>query len=595
MEMEMLKTIVTRPGLAMTLWLFGLLAPSAEAAVFRVGGDPACTHTDIQSAIDAAAANGGETLDSILIARNLNYVAQALVIDSQRLLLRGGYADCSSTTRDLPLTVLDGAGIVKNTILEITSPGNTRQLVQIMGLELRGGHATTGDGGALRIVGNAQLDLLGVYLHDNSAISGGAIHARGNSLTGILDLSLGRDAATGEPFRAEGNAANLGGAVYIGAYARLNAGSARIAGNHAISGGGVYFGPDGEGYFAFDPDLAAPGTYGIHSNTAEKDGGGIYICSGLMHYIFRYSAISSYRISSNEAGRDGGGIFVSGPGSYLFAYGLQLDGNRAGTLESGRGGGGYAGDGGTILIRGDSGGDPVNYCLPDAPCASVSGNRAGLNGHSGQGGGLFADLGGRVTFLVGELRGNGSEQGSAGMAAGNNATLTLDSVLVSGNIGDGGTLLASSAATLDLQGITLTGEPGSGPLLGIADATLNVLDSIIHQPARVAAAIAGASTISTDCVVSHENFHPGGDVRVFDPGFIDAAQGDYRLRLDSQALDACSNSTSFNVDVRDNPRGVDLPEIPDIGGPYDAGAFETQVGDRLFADGFDTSAPMPED
>ena len=82
---------------------------------------------------------------------------------------------------------------------------------------------------------------------------------------------------------------------------------------------------------------------------------------------------------------------------------------------------------------------------------------------------------------------------------------------------------------------------------------------------------------------------------MFDPGFIDAALGDYRLRLDSPALDACSNSTSFNRDVRDNPRGVDLPEIPDIGGPYDAGAFETQAGDRLFADGFDTSAPVPED
>lgn len=561
-----------------------------EAAVFRVGSDAACTHADIQSAIDAAAANGADTLDSIRIARNDSYLSQALVIDSQRVILVGGYADCSANTRGLPLTVVDGDGNGGHPILTIRSPGSIRQLVQIAGLELRGGNAQTGDGGALLVTGNAQVDLSGISLHDNKAGRGGAIYARGNSSTEKLDLSLGRDSITGEPFRAEDNLADLGGAVFVDANAKLTAGDARIAQNHAMSGGGIYLGSGGEGFFAFNSGAAVPLDRGVQSNTAELDGGGIYIASGLLHYVERYSPMSSYRISGNEAGRDGGGVFVTGAGSFLFAVGLRLDDNRAGALQAGRGGGGYADNGGGILVRGDSIGGSVNYCPAGAPCASVSGNQAGINGHAGQGGGLYAGPNGHATFFVGELRGNQSGQGSAGMAAGTNATLKVWSALVVGNVGNAGTIQASSAASLDLQGITLTNVLGSGPLLGIADAQMLLTDSIVHQPGRMAASVTGTSTVSTDCVISHENFDASGDVRVIDPGFMDAGNGDYRLRIDSGAIDACSQSNYLNRDVRDEPRGVDLPEIPNIGGAYDAGAFERQTGETVFADGFDPPA-----
>ncbi|HMM67294.1 MAG TPA: hypothetical protein PKC03_10160, partial [Dokdonella sp.] len=333
-----------------------------DAAVFRVGSDAACTHADIQSAIDAAAANGADTLDSIRIARNRSYLAQALVIESQSVILYGGYADCSANTRGLPLTVVDGDGNGGHPILRISSPGSIRRLVQIAGLELRGGNAQTGDGGALLLTGNAQVDLSGISLHDNKAGRGGAIYARGNTLTEMLNLSLGSDSTTGEPFRAEGNLADLGGAVFVDANAKLSAGDARIAQNHSISGGGIYFGSGGDGFFALDAGMVVPLDRGVQSNRAELDGGGIYIASGLLHYVERYSPMSGYRISGNEAGRDGGGVFVTGAGSFLFAVGLRLDDNRAGAMQAGRGGGGYADNGGGILVRGDSVGGSVNYC-----------------------------------------------------------------------------------------------------------------------------------------------------------------------------------------------------------------------------------------
>ncbi len=77
-------------------------------------------------------------------------------------------------------------------------------------------------------------------------------------------------------------------------------------------------------------------------------------------------------------------------------------------------------------------------------------------------------------------------------------------------------------------------------------------------------------------VISH-----GGHSRVADPRFVAPAQDDYRLRLDSPAIDAGDNSrvpNSVTTDLAGGPRFADVPSVPDTGAGappiVDIGAFE---------------------
>ncbi|HKE46898.1 MAG TPA: hypothetical protein VKB52_02450, partial [Rhodanobacteraceae bacterium] len=84
-----------------------------------------------------------------------------------------------------------------------------------------------------------------------------------------------------------------------------------------------------------------------------------------------------------------------------------------------------------------------------------------------------------------------------------------------------------------------------------------------------------------------ENASVPGDL--VDPGFVDAAAGNYRLRGDSGSIDQCTllvraPDGGHDVDPDGNARPVDLA-VPDVDGPYDRGAFE--LPDRIFADDFE--------
>lgn len=78
-----------------------------------------------------------------------------------------------------------------------------------------------------------------------------------------------------------------------------------------------------------------------------------------------------------------------------------------------------------------------------------------------------------------------------------------------------------------------------------------------------------------------------GEVRVGDPAFANPGVGDYRLIPASPAVDACSDIVEREIDVDAQPRGMDLPLVPDQEGPYDLGAFELQISTEIFADGFE--------
>ena len=64
-------------------------------------------------------------------------------------------------------------------MLSITAPGSRRGNVIVWDLELSDGHASAAQGGGLRVEGNLQLTMEGLWLHDNSAQEGGGAWFKG--------------------------------------------------------------------------------------------------------------------------------------------------------------------------------------------------------------------------------------------------------------------------------------------------------------------------------------------------------------------------------------------------------------------------------
>ena len=79
--------------LALALLLLASLPVHALTYLVGAGAVPAqCDFNSIQAAVNAAGSSPGE--DSIRIANDQTYSAQALTIGQQDLTLTGGYADC---------------------------------------------------------------------------------------------------------------------------------------------------------------------------------------------------------------------------------------------------------------------------------------------------------------------------------------------------------------------------------------------------------------------------------------------------------------------------------------------------------------------
>src|SRR6185312_7967584 len=169
------------------LAVLGAAAPaSAGIGIYFVGGDAACAYHSIQDAVDAAAAHPGP--DFVWLAMNATFTGQHVRIsDTERLVVEGGFVDCSDNDIDTALTTVSGAGNDGGAVFEvhgtITSDIYFKN-VFITGAD-RNGDAS---GGGIDFYGAGLLTLEQSSVTANSAGYGGGINHNDSDAYAELDL-----------------------------------------------------------------------------------------------------------------------------------------------------------------------------------------------------------------------------------------------------------------------------------------------------------------------------------------------------------------------------------------------------------------------
>ena len=536
--------------------------------LFTVGSDGACSHSNLQAALNAAQAAGPEN-DVIRIATNHTDTSVSAEIFAHSVTLEGGYTSCSASTSS-GLSTLDGSGGSAASVLFIYGGSDLDQHVVILrDLTIRGGE-DDGFGGGLDISGGMNVRLEGTIVEDNVSDFGGGISIRGSSASLVVAESSQI---------LNNTASQRGGGVYCeGGFAGLF--DSAIAFNEADTGGGV---AAVQGCL-FRHQAGGP-LLGIYLNSAQSQGGGIYTRDGANVELTGTSAAPA-AVVSNSASSSGGGLWVAG--SEVRARSARIDSNSAGF-----GGGVGVGIGGRFFME-LSGGS----CDTSDRCSTLSGNTADRGGalsvNSSTG---LADI--RQTYVEGN---SATVEGSAAYVT-VGARLVMEGVVLAGNQGGESVIKLRGDTTSGLLAfVTMTDNDASDAVIVARDSTfghaerLEIYSSILWEPAAAGILLSFDASTQTevDCLLVNSNIGlPAGDfITVLPPVFADAGAGDYHLTESSPAVDYCDAAAYLPThrDIDGSQRGVDNPQVPDnfLISWYDIGADELTSPDLIFSDGFES-------
>ena len=582
-----------------------LSSAAAHAAVYRVGSGAGCTHASIQAAIDAAEATAAD--DDIFIS-GASYASQALAIENARgaLALIGGYDTCRSATPTLGAhTLISGTGS-QSTLRVTASPR-----VELLNLDIQNGHPA-GVGGGVRARGSdGVLRLFNTWVRGNQAPSGGGIAVENTDLQAAPDryeLRLEGDS------RALSNAATATGGGIHCQRATLSIRDASFVGQNTSGGAGG-------GIYAVDCRVRI-GSRGLNGGgavlwgnaTAAGDGGGLFLIGTLAEGDF-YSVdplvparVVGNSASTSDAGQGRGGGIALGAGARMRVYDAVIAQNTADY------GGAIALSGGIGETRAmdfqmqaalDGAPAAAVRCADPEACNLVRGNRARSSSgapHAGAVAQLFTGNTGTARARFTGTRMDGNEGSSLAFLWNDGAELELDGGLVVGNRATGALISTypyDSRHTVTLRASTIADNGLLGNFAVIDSAArcadiggaigVSVRRSIVRETGH---ALVNDSAPQADCfthVIANDfgSISPAPDRVVADPGFVDAAHGDYRLRDSSSALDFAP-ATPADATRDGGARVVDLGGRTDLFGPQDAGAYEYAV-DTIFVDGFDGS------
>lgn len=602
-------------GLAFALAVLGV--GSAQATVYTVGPGGGCTHATVQAAITAAQASP-PAADQIRVSTG-TYAAQELIVSlNQELDIVGGYASCSATQPTAgSRAILDGQGGNARTVL--VAFVDSGSVLRLRNLTLRRGDiAGSGEGGGIYFEGHGRLELSDSTLANNDAGYGGGLFARGYS--GSARVVFGPNVTV------SGNTArHSGGGVYLDqvTFEMTQPGSGLFSNAALGEGSGGYGGGlmmlvnNRNAYAYIGSGLGSAGA--IFGNTA-KYGGGVAMFAnnatddGPEAELQMHSPVPGQPagIRNNIASQQGGGLYLSGhndpiPSQYSLLRAMfwhaELRGNSAPA-----GAAIYSDTGGAfnvIRFSGDTTTHPPPggvLCPTGGFCSGIIDNVAETPDGTATTGAVIHllddgnSLAIHTDFLDPPLpaRGGALIEGNRGghlILAGTDASVRIGNALIADNQaqfslinkeGDGGFLF--------LRDTTLAGNAiGTGHVaLAVAGNDVRLARSILWQPGRTLLQCSGCSRTFERLIVSERGSLDGGSstqVVVADPRFVDPANGDYRPRAASPAVDHAPTLAGDDRDVLNFARDVDLPIRIGTFGDRDVGAFERQFLQPLVLNG----------
>jgi predicted outer membrane repeat protein len=579
-----------------------LLKPPPEFYVGDIHSDAACTHDNIQAAIDAATCLYGT---KIFITHEHLYTNQHLNVDNKNVTLIGradgdtcGPASvviCNPTCPPpilAPLATISGSS--GGSVINVSNASS----VTLQYLDIRDGDNSGdgGSGGGIYFGGHGSLTLLTSVVEHNHAAYGGGIDVTPSG--GSATLTLG--ANTMVTF----NVADVsGGGIRLEGSSNLAADEDRtlIGYNEATSsfGGGLeVIGPARADIGS--PGLALDGV--IYANQAQY-GGGIAVFGGpnkAKGYVNLYTTDPRrpVTVSGNSADQHGGAVFARGDPSDADGV-ANFCATNARIVEN------AALDGAALYL---------DHYYDNNALSNGYFNRAVCGGPAG----VACARG----IACNEIAGNESRDPSTNTLTGGAAIVvfgTLDADRVALHDNNVGTLVFSYQAGPKLSNCLIShnllsynvfyrdaGYGASVDQCTIADNSIGgaafgdqspgfftdsptLTNSIVFQPGIPAGWVPQVHYT----LVDHSY---GGDLTVetiSNPGFVDPANGDYHLRLNSKAVDYAGGIGLHEPDLDGNPHEIDVPTVADTFGPRDVGAYERQSpyacdnsGDYLFCSSF---------
>ena len=516
-----------RQALAPSL-LCALVAGPASADVFTVGAAGACTHEDLQDAIQAAYTNDTPTPTADIIRLSPNergYYGEYEVFD-QQLTISGGYADCDATS---------------------PSPGVLTKIARPDGAR----HFTVHSTGIPAHVSLENLNLLFDEGTPSEIGEGGSIHLSGRSV--FIDGEDGAHLVLGDMGIVWQNQAKIGGGIACRGEGGITMHEvALVLDNKAgVAGGGLYL--EGCSLQTYPQDPWA----GVMRNLAQE-GGGIFATAGS-----RVDMLGN--VLQNTAG-NGGGALVEGEGSiFIVAGGLVAD--NVATF-----------DGAGIHARAQSNVSVFNNveeCTDLSRCGALTGNKA-----IGVGAALYvADSTAYVRSA--RVADNGADLGAVAVVKGASAYLDILSSEIVGNSSEY-QIRVDGGATFRARHLTVGDNQDFDPRDGDTWYLHNMpSDSEIHntifwdEDGLVHDAFLVPTSAYSCFLVPDITLDPGTPSPIVgNPAFVDEAARDFRLGLNSDAVDLCRPSLFPEPDRLRNSRVVDDPFVPNTFGAADAGAFE---------------------
>ncbi len=529
---------------------------------------------DFQNALNAAANNGKP--DEIVLnpgTYNGPFSYDSTNGDNQPLTIKGASGASPSSI------IVDGGQKGSTLTITDTNPAHTNSHFTVTGITVQNGKAPSSNnkGGGINVTTPGNISVSSTIVKNNSAgqgggvsaapirTSGGSVIISGNTMSGNAATTGGGGlsiSAGGNQVSVSGNtiSSNNGGSMGGGVLISIAGTSGTSGGGITISGNSLSSNQASSGGAIAVNSPSSSGVVNIGSNTissnsASTSGGGISFAGAIQ------GVLSGNTLNNNRANQGGGGISIATSGQ-VTAISNTISGNTAPA------GGGVMVNGGTTTL--------VNNI--------ISGNSAS----SGGGGGVAVSpsASGALVLINNLISGNSAPQGGGVGISTTSSTTGVPAVLINN------TIVSNSATSGTGNQVRLVIPTGSSSTTsgifvnniirrtsastGSTDVAVSLGSTSSGGSGRVPPGFASLYSKATPegLVVSHNNFFSESVVDLStsldstntysDPGFVDAANGDYHLTASSPLRDSGERVDGMGeTDFEGDPRV--LGSAPDVG------------------------------